>query len=77
MKNFLKTLICEIVNVPQDVVVNEVVGQNITIFEVSCRKEDIGKIIGKAGKTIEAIRLIMIAIAAKAQMRIAIEIIEN
>ena len=77
MKNFLKSLICEIVNAPQDVVVNEVIGQNITILEVSCRKEDIGKIIGKSGKTIEAIRLIMIAIAAKSQTRIAIEIIEN
>jgi predicted RNA-binding protein YlqC (UPF0109 family) len=76
MKNFLKSLICEIVNAPQDVAVNEIVGQNTTIFEVSCRKEDIGKIIGKAGKTIEAIRLIMIAIAAKTQSRINIEILE-
>jgi len=72
----LKSLICEIVNAPQDVAVNEIVGQNTTIFEVSCRKEDIGKIIGKAGKTIEAIRLIMIAIAAKTQCRINIEILE-
>lgn len=76
MKNFLKSMICELVNTPQEVSVNEVVGQNTTIYEIACRKEDIGKIIGKAGKTIEAIRLIMIAIASKTQARINIEILE-
>ena len=77
MRNFLKSMICELVTFPLEVEVNEIVGQNTTIFEVSCLKEDIGKIIGKGGKTIEAIRLIMIAIASKSHTRISIEIIED
>lgn len=76
MKDFLKSIICELVSSPQKVNVSEVMGQNTTIFEVSCNKEDVGKIIGKAGKTIEAIRLIMIAVASKTQTRINIEILE-
>lgn len=76
MKDFLHTMISELVGHSKDVAVHEVAGQNTTIYEISCRKEDIGKIIGKSGKTIEAIRLIMMAIASKTNSRINIEILE-
>lgn len=76
MRDFLHTMISELVGHSKDVAVHEVTGQNTTIYEISCRKEDIGKIIGKSGKTIEAIRLIMMAIASKTNSRINIEILE-
>ena len=76
MKNFLKMLISELVNAPEDVIVNEMIGQNTTMYEVSCNKGDIGKIIGKQGKTIESIRHIMISVASKSGIRINIEILE-
>ncbi len=76
MKDFLRLMICELVSAPENVVVNEMVGQNTTMFEVSCNKGDVGKIIGKGGKTIECIRHIMIAVASKSGTRINIEILE-
>lgn len=76
MKEFLKSMICELVSKPSAVSVNEVMGQTNTIFEISCAKEDMGKVIGKAGQTINALRLIMVAVASKTQTRINIELVE-
>jgi len=76
MKDFLKAIISQLVNAPEEVNVTEVIGQNTTILEVTCRKDDVGKIIGKGGQTITAIRQIMIAVAAKSGQRISLEIIE-
>jgi predicted RNA-binding protein YlqC (UPF0109 family) len=58
------------------VVVNEVAGEKTTIIEVSVDREDIGRIIGKKGRTARALRTILNAAAMKQNKRAALEILE-
>jgi predicted RNA-binding protein YlqC (UPF0109 family) len=76
----IKDLITEIakalVDNPDLVKVTEVHGETTTVIELSVVKEDIGKIIGKQGKTATAIRTIMNAASMKIKKRSILEIID-
>ena len=61
---------------PDDVKVKEIEGDLTSIIELSVAKEDMGKIIGKQGRTARAMRTILSAASAKTHRRIALEIIE-
>ena len=65
-----------LVDLPDQVSVKEVVGENTTVIELSVAKTDIGKIIGKEGKTAKAIRTILLGAATKLRRRTVLEIIE-
>ena len=66
----------QLVDKPDDVVVTEVSGEQAIIVELRVAKEDLGKIIGKAGKTARSIRTIVYAAAAKNNKRAVLEILE-
>jgi predicted RNA-binding protein YlqC (UPF0109 family) len=57
-------------------VVTEIEGQQIYVIELKVAKKDIGKIIGKRGRTAEAIRTILTGASAKLKKRCVLEIIE-
>jgi predicted RNA-binding protein YlqC (UPF0109 family) len=57
-------------------VVTEIEGQQTSVIELKVAKEDIGKIIGKQGRTAQAIRTILSAASAKIDKRSVLEIIE-
>ncbi len=59
-----------------DVSVNEVVGENTTVLELKVAKEDLGKIIGKQGRTARSIRTILNGASTKLRKRTVLEIIE-
>jgi uncharacterized protein len=61
---------------PDDVGVTEVKGDKTTVLELKVAKEDLGKVIGKQGKTAHAIRTILNATATKLKQRAVLEIIE-
>jgi len=65
-----------LVDLPDQVSVNEVVGENTTVIELRVAKTDIGKIIGKEGKTAKAIRTILLGAATKLKRRTVLEIVE-
>jgi predicted RNA-binding protein YlqC (UPF0109 family) len=56
--------------------VQEVHGENTTVIELSVAKEDLGKIIGKQGRTARAIRTLLSGASAKLKKRTVLEIIE-
>jgi len=56
--------------------INEIASESISVFEITVCKEDVGKIIGKQGKTALAIRTILNAVASKERKRIVVEILE-
>jgi predicted RNA-binding protein YlqC (UPF0109 family) len=58
------------------VVVSEVAGENTTVIELKVAKEDIGKIIGKEGRTARAIRTILNGASTKLRRRTVLEILE-
>lgn len=65
MKNLLIEIVKSLVDKEDAVSVNEVQGNQTDIFEVTVDKDDVGKIIGKQGKTAQSIRTLMRAISKK------------
>jgi predicted RNA-binding protein YlqC (UPF0109 family) len=77
MKSLILTIVKSLVDEPEEVTINEVTGDKITIFELNVAKEDLGKVIGKQGKTARSIRVILNATATKHKKRAVLEIIEK
>lgn len=65
-----------LVDNPDRVEVHEVAGEQTAVLELKVAQEDLGKIIGKQGKTAKAIRTILGAAAAKMKKRAVLEILE-
>lgn len=65
-----------LVDHPDDVEVNEVVGEQTTVVELSVAKEDLGKVIGKQGRTAKSMRTILNAASTKLSKRSVLEIME-
>lgn len=65
-----------LVDLPDEVSVNEVQGENTTVIQLRVAKTDIGKIIGKEGKTANSIRTILLGAATKLKRRTVLEILE-
>lgn len=76
MKNLMETLAKALVDHPDQVKVTEVEGENTSVIELAVAKEDLGKIIGKQGRTARALRTILAAASAKIKKRAVLEIIE-
>ncbi|MDP2645982.1 MAG: KH domain-containing protein [Desulfobacterales bacterium] len=76
MKDLVKMIAQALVDNPDQVVVEEIVGGQTTVLELAVAKEDIGKIIGKQGRTAHAIRTILGAASAKLKKRAVLEIME-
>jgi len=65
-----------LVDNPEKVEVREVAGEQTSVLELKVAQEDLGKIIGKQGKTAKSIRIILSAAAAKIRKRAVLEILE-
>ena len=77
MKEFVEYIAKKLVDNPDDVKVTQIDSEKTSIFELSVKEGDLGKIIGKKGRTAKAIRTLLTAAAAKAgQKRAILEIIE-
>ena len=76
LKDIIDFLLKLIVDFPEKVQINEVNGEKITVLEISVDPNDTGKIIGKQGRVIKAMRTIVKAASIKDNKRTVIEIIE-
>jgi predicted RNA-binding protein YlqC (UPF0109 family) len=76
LKELIEHIVQALVDHPEQVAISEVGGKQSTVFEIKVAKEDIGKIIGKQGRTAQAIRTILNAASGKAKKRTIVEIIE-
>ncbi len=77
MKDFVAYIVKNLVDHPDQVKINEVGGTHTVILELSVEKSDIGKIIGKRGKTINAIRTLLMSVASRNGLRVNLEILEE
>ena len=77
MKEFVEYIVKNLVDHPDQVHITEVGGTNTLIIELSVEKSDIGKIIGKKGKTINAIRTLLMSVASRNGLRVSLEILED
>ncbi len=76
MKNLIDYIARALVDNPDDVFVSEVEGNQTSVLELKVAKEDLGKVIGKQGRTARAMRTILSAASAKVHKRTVLEIIE-
>jgi hypothetical protein len=76
LKELLEAIAKSLVDHPDQVVVNENPGEQTTILELRVAQEDLGKVIGKQGRTARAIRTILGAAGMKLRRRFFLEILE-
>ena len=76
LREFVEFMAKSIVDRPEDVKVTEVTGEKTTVIELRVASDDLGKVIGKQGRTAKAIRSILSAAAAKMKKRAVLEILE-
>lgn len=76
LKELLEVMVRALVDVPDQVRIAEVAGEQTTVFELVVAKEDLGKVIGKQGKTAKALRTILTAASTKLRKRSVLEIVE-
>ena len=73
--NLIETIAKEICDHPEDVIVKEITGDTTSIIEIHVNKDDQGKMIGRQGRVIQAIRTIIYTICFKNKKRYTIEVI--
>ena len=76
MKELIVHLARQLVEQPDAVQVSEYQDGDETVYELRVAAEDLGKVIGKQGKTARALRVVLSAAAAKLNRRAALEILE-
>ena len=76
MKDLINTIAEALVDHPAEVSVTEIEGNQTSVLELKVAKQDLGKVIGKQGRTAKAMRTILSAASAKIKKRTVLEIIE-
>jgi len=76
MKELITYIAKALVDKPEEVVVTEIEGEQTSVIELKVAKEDLGKVIGKQGRTARSIRTILGAASTKLRKRAVLEIIE-
>jgi hypothetical protein len=76
MKDLIKFIAEALVDHPDQVSVKEIEGEQTSVIELKVAKEDLGKVIGKQGRTARAMRTILNAASTKIRKRAVLEIIE-
>ena len=76
MKEILETIVKSLVDAPNEVKITEINGEKTIIFELRCNAKDVGKIIGKSGKTVGAMRTLLNSIAARQGCKVMLEVVD-
>lgn len=77
MKELVLYLAKSLVSHPEEVEIRETQGESGMVFELRVAQDDLGRIIGKQGRTAQSLRTILSAAASRANRRVALEIIEE
>ncbi len=76
LKDLVEYIAKSLVDSPDDVEVSEIEGEQTSVIELKVAKEDLGKVIGKQGRTARAMRTILGAASTKIRKRSVLEILE-
>lgn len=76
MKEFLEFVIRQLIEFPDEMVLSEMPAGKTIVFRVALRQTDVGRVIGRNGQTIQAIRALLASSAARHGQRATLEIIE-
>ena len=76
MREFLEFVIRQLIEFPDEMMLTEIPGGKTTSFKLQLRQSDVGRIIGRNGQTIQAIRALLASSAARHGQRATLEIVE-
>jgi len=76
MKDLLEKMVGALVDHPENVNISEINGEKTVVYELRVHPDDVGKVIGKKGKTINAIRTVMKAITVKDEKKVMLELLQ-
>ena len=76
MKELVEAIAKALVDIPDQVQVRAIEGEQVTVFELRVHPSDTGKVIGRQGRTVRAIRTILGAVGMKLRKRFTLEILE-
>jgi predicted RNA-binding protein YlqC (UPF0109 family) len=76
MKDLVSYIAKALVDKPEEVMVTEKIGQQVVVIELKVAKEDLGKVIGKQGRTADALRTILRGASAKLKKQCVLELVE-
>ncbi|HJM82575.1 MAG TPA: KH domain-containing protein [Nitrospinota bacterium] len=76
MKSLLNHMVIELVDFPEQISIEEMSGDKVTTLELKVAQDDLGKVIGRRGRTAMAMRIILSAAAAKQRKRAVLEIMD-
>jgi predicted RNA-binding protein YlqC (UPF0109 family) len=76
MKQLIEDIARALVDIPDEVTINEIAGEQTTVLELRVAPSDLGKVIGKQGRTARSIRTILGAAGMKLNRRFTLEILE-
>ncbi len=76
VKQLIEDIAKALVDIPEEVSVREVLGEQVTVLELKVAQSDLGKVIGKQGRTARSIRTILGAAGMKLNRRFTLEILE-
>ena len=76
MREFLEFIIRELIEFPDDMVLTEIPNGRMITFKLQLRRGDVGRVIGRSGQTIHAIRALLASSAARHGQRAVLEIVE-
>ena len=75
MKDFLEQMARRFADNPGDIAVSAIAGRRTIILELRCNNRDVGRIIGRSGRVISAIRVLMNALTVKEKKRVILEVV--
>src|SRR5678815_3497668 len=76
LKELIKAIAIELVDHPDQVVVTEIASEHNSLIELRVAKEDVGKVIGKEGRTAQSMRTILAAVSTKLGKRAHLDIVD-
>jgi predicted RNA-binding protein YlqC (UPF0109 family) len=76
LKELIRAIAIELVDHPEQVEVTEIAGEHNSLIELRVAKEDIGKVIGKEGRTAQSMRTILTAVSTKLGRRAHLDIVD-
>jgi len=76
LQAYVLKVLTDLVDHPEAIKLTELAGDKTVIFELRCHQDDVGKVIGKNGKTISAVRTLLGMLAARQGLRAMIEVVE-
>jgi len=77
MKQLIEDIARALVDIPEEVIINEIAGEQKTVLELRVAPSDLGKVIGKQGRTARSVRTILGAVSMKLHRRYTLDILEE